>query len=351
MQTVAGMLKASVAPVTVTLATWVFLWVARRVLTSRVTAFAKRTETKIDDLLAEVLQSTKTFSLIATSIYIGSRWLPLTDRIDAIAFKGFVLLILIQGILWANTGIGFIFGRILERSAEANPANRTSIRALTFASRVVAWSIFLLLGLDNLGVNITGLIAGLGVGGIAIALAIQNILGDLFASLSIVLDKPFEVGDFIIVDEFIGTVDHIGLKTTRVCSLSGEQIIFSNSDLLKSRIRNYKRMKERRVIFSIGVTYQTPHEKLERIGHIIKTIIEDQSGTRFDRAHFSKFGDFSLHYEVVYYLFDPDYNLYMDIQQHIYLEIFKTFKTENIDFAYPTQTTYMVFNPSNQTTN
>ncbi|WP_005032476.1 mechanosensitive ion channel family protein [Holophaga foetida] len=341
MQTIAGMLRASIAPVTVTLATWVFLWVARRVLTSRITAFAKRTETEIDDLLAEVLQNTKTFSMVATSIYIGSRWLPLTDRLDAIAYKIFVLMILIQGILWANRAIGFVFGRMLEKSVEANPANRTSIRALTFASRVVAWTIFLLLGLDNLGVNITGLVAGLGVGGIAVALAVQNVLGDLFASLSIVLDKPVEVGDFIIVDEFLGTVDHIGLKTTRIRSLSGEQIIFSNSDLLKSRIRNYKRMNERRVLFTIGVTYQTSHDKLTRIVGIIKDVIEEQGGTKFDRAHFSKFGDFSLHFEVVYYLSDPDYNIYMDTQQCINIGIYKAFATEEIEFAYPTQVLYI----------
>jgi small-conductance mechanosensitive channel len=184
-------------------------------------------------------------------------------------------------------------------------------------------------------------VAGLGIGGIAVALAIQNILGDLFASLSIALDKPFVIGDFIIVDQLLGTVEHIGLKTTRIRSLSGEQIVFSNADLLNSRIRNYKRMYERRVVFSIGVTYQTPYEKLASIGTTLKEIIESQPDVRFDRAHFREYADSSLNYEVVYYVKSPDYNRYMDIQQAINLEIYRRFQDGGIEFAYPTRTLYL----------
>ncbi len=172
----------------------------------------------------------------------------------------------------------------------------------------------LLLALDNLGVDVTALVAGLGVGGIAVALAVQSILGDLFASLSIVLDKPFVIGDFIIVGDLLGTVENVGIKTTRVRSLSGEQLIFSNADLLNSRIRNYGRMYERRVVFTVGVTYDTPRHKLE---------------------------DFSLDFETVYYVQDPAYNLYMDIQQAINLELYQRFADEGIEFAYPTQTLFL----------
>jgi small-conductance mechanosensitive channel len=192
-----------------------------------------------------------------------------------------------------------------------------------------------------MGIDITALVAGLGVGGIAVALAAQNILGDLFASWSIVLDKPFLVGDFIIIDGYSGTVEHIGLKTTRLRSLTGEQLIFSNSDLLKCRIRNYKRMQERRIVFSFGVLYETPLEKLKEIPGIVKDIITSIENTRFDRAHFASYGNYSLNFEVVYYVLSSDYTVYMDIQQKINLALFEEFQKKDIVFAYPTQTIYV----------
>ncbi|MEQ8215048.1 MAG: mechanosensitive ion channel family protein, partial [Smithellaceae bacterium] len=199
----------------------------------------------------------------------------------------------------------------------------------------------LLLILDNLGFNITSLVAGLGIGGVAVALAVQNILGDLFASLSIVIDKPFVVGDFIVIDQLRGTVEHVGLKTTRLRSLSGEQLIFSNNDLLKSRIQNFKRMTERRVVFGFGVTYQTPQDKLPLINGIVREIIEKQEHVNFDRVHFKEFGNSALNFEVVYIVKDQDYNLYMNIQQAINLEMFRRFQEEKIEFAYPTQTLFV----------
>ncbi len=204
----------------------------------------------------------------------------------------------------------------------------------------------LLLVLDNLGVNITALVAGLGVGGIAVALAMQTILGDLFASLSIVLDKPFVVGDFLIIGDLLGSVEYVGLKTTRLRSLSGEQLVFSNSDLLGSRIRNYGRMYERRVQFNIGVTYQTPRDRLVKIPQIIREAVEQQSDTRFDRSHFKEYGDFSLVFESVYYVMGPDYNKYMDIQQAINLHIHERFEQQGIEFAYPTQTLFVQQTPA-----
>jgi len=206
---------------------------------------------------------------------------------------------------------------------------------------LILWSVIVLMALENVGIDITALVAGLGVGGIAVALAVQNILGDLFASLSIVLDKPFVIGDFIIIGDYMGTVEHIGLKTTRIRSLSGEQLVFANNDLLQSRIRNFKRMYERRVVFNLGVVYQTPHEKLQKIPQIVREIIEQQHPVRFDRAHFKSFGDFSLNFEVVYWVQNPDYTVYMDIQQAINLEIYRRFAEEGIEFAYPTQSIFV----------
>jgi small-conductance mechanosensitive channel len=195
----------------------------------------------------------------------------------------------------------------------------------------------LLLALDNLGVDVTALVAGLGIGGIAVALAVQNMLGDLFAALSITLDQPFVVGDFLILDDFLGTVEYIGIKSTRLRSLSGEQIIMPNSDLISSRVRNYGRMYERRVVFTVRVNYGTPYALVEEIPSIIRAAIERQPGTRFDRSHLASLGLHSLEYESVYYVLTGDYNKYMDTQQAINLEILREFARRGIEIALPTQ--------------
>lgn len=221
-----------------------------------------------------------------------------------------------------------------------------SIAGVRWVVLFAAYAIILLLALQNLGVNVTSLIAGLGIGGIAVALAIQNLLGDLFASLTISLDKPFVAGDFIIVGDEKGTVEQIGLKTTRVRSLSGEQLVFGNADLLSSRIRNYKRMNERRVVFGFGVVYATPPETLEQINTLVRSIVESQPNVRFDRCHFHRFGVSSLDFEVVYSINSPDYNTHMDVQQAIHLAIARAFIARGIEFAYPTQTLYIARGPA-----
>jgi small-conductance mechanosensitive channel len=200
----------------------------------------------------------------------------------------------------------------------------------------------LLLTLDNLGIDITALVAGLGIGGVAVALAVQNILGDLFASLSITLDRPFVIGDFLIVGDFMGSVEYIGIKSTRLRSLSGEQIIISNSDLLGSRVRNYGRMHERRVVFVTSITYETPEEHLERIPGLIREIIESQPNTRFDRSHFARHAAASLDFETVYYVLSPNYNQYMDTQQAVNIRLHRELKQLGVEFAYPTQKLYVV---------
>jgi small-conductance mechanosensitive channel len=202
-----------------------------------------------------------------------------------------------------------------------------------------------LLAMENLGIDVTAMIAGLGVGGIAVALAVQNILGDLFGSLSIVLDKPFVVGDFIIVGDKLGTVEKIGLKTTRLRALSGEQLIFSNMDLLSSRIQNFKRMSERRVLFSFGVEHSTPIEQVQRIPGIIREAIESQERTRFDRAHFFKFGESSLDFEAVYFMLVPDYNSFMDVQQKVNFELLRRLKADGVVFAQPVRKLHLMSVP------
>jgi small-conductance mechanosensitive channel len=251
------------------------------------------------------------------------------------------LILLLQAGLWASAGINFAFNQSIQKRKEQDASGTTTIKFLGFIARFILWIIVLLLVLDNVGVNITGLVAGLGIGGIAVALAVQNILSDLLASLSIVLDKPFVIGDLIEVDSLSGTIEYIGLKTTRVRSINGEQLIFSNNDLLKSRVRNYRRMSERRIVFSFGVAYQTPVEKLKDIDKIIRDIIEKTQNTRFDRVHFKEYGDSSLNFEVVYFVTNPDYKIYMDVREMINLEIFRRFGEADIEFAYPTRTIYL----------
>jgi small-conductance mechanosensitive channel len=216
------------------------------------------------------------------------------------------------------------------------------VAALGFVARLVVWASVLLVALETLGVQVTAVVAGLGIGGIALALAAQNVLGDVFAWICILLDKPFLVGDFLVVGEFKGSVEKIGIRTTRLRSVTGEELIFSNNDLLGSRIRNYQRMNERRGELVVGVTYQTPPEKLREIPAMLREAAERQELARFDRAHFRSFGASSLDFEMIYWVKRPEYPVFMDVQQAINLEVFRRFETEGIEFAYPTQTIFHV---------
>jgi small-conductance mechanosensitive channel len=304
----------------------------------RLGAMALRTTTQIDDGIVSLIRKTKWWFLAVVALFAGSLFVELPERGRAFVHSALVIALLIQLGIWASTALRFTFEHYRQRQIKKDPGSITALNAIRLLASVLLWLAILLLALDNLGFNVTALIAGLGVGGVAVALAVQNILGDLFASLSILIDKPFVIGDFIIVDDLMGSVEHVGLKTTRVRSLSGEQLVFSNSDLLKSRLRNYGRMFERRVVFTLGVTYQTPREQLKQIPGILKAAVEAQERTRFDRSHFAKYGDFSLNFETVYYVLGPDYTLYMNIQQAINLYVHEQFEQAGIEFAYPTQT-------------
>ena len=316
---------------------FVALKILQRIILLRLSAVVHKTETILDDLFLEIVKRTRLLSLVILALYLGSQILAFSPQRERVIDTVMVLVLLLQGSIWATSGVTFWVNSVVRRRSD-DAATATSLSALGFFGKLLLWSITALLILENLGVNITALVAGLGIGGIAVALALQNVLSDLFASLSIVLDKPFVIGDFVIVDDYLGTVEHVGLKTTRVRSLSGEQVIFSNADLLKSRIRNFKRMFERRVVFTIGVTYDTGYEKLAHISSMLKKIVEAQSQTRFDRAHFKEYGESALVFEVVYFVRSPDYNTFMDIQQAINLEIYRRCEAEGIEFAFPTRT-------------
>jgi small-conductance mechanosensitive channel len=325
----------------VVVATVLLLYLAKRIILSRLTAWSKKTETRLDDFAVDILAGTRFLFLLIIALYFGSQYLELPPKPARFITHFAVIALLVQVALWGNRGIALWLGDYLKRHKDTDAASATTVSVLGFIARVALWAVLLLMILDNLGFNITTLVASLGIGGIAVALAVQNILGDIFASLSIAMDKPFVIGDFIVVGEQLGTVEYIGLKTTRIRSLSGEQIVFSNNDLLNSRIRNFKRMYERRVLFGFGVVYQTSHEQLKKIPVMVREIIEGLENARFDRAHFKEYGDSSLNFEVVYFVQDPDYNIYMDIQQSINLSLFERFARDGIDFAYPTRTLYL----------
>ncbi|HUH04280.1 MAG TPA: mechanosensitive ion channel domain-containing protein [Kofleriaceae bacterium] len=324
--------------------TWLGVFVLTRIVAARLGRLAARSTTYLDDAVVEALRRTNMVLILVIAVWAATRALELGPRPALFVNGAAVLASLLQLALWGNRIVAYSLERFRVLNLEADAGSVTTMGALAFVARIAIWSVLVLVALDNLGVDVTALVAGLGIGGIAVALALQNVLGDLFASLSIALDKPFVIGDFLVIGEFRGNVERIGLKTTRLRSLSGEQLIFSNADLLSSRIRNYQRMSERRAEFVLGVVYQTPADKLQRIPAMLREVIEGADNTRFDRAHFKAFGDFSLNFEVVYYVNNRDYSLYMDVQQVINLEIFRRFEAEEIEFAYPTRTLHL--NPS-----
>jgi MscS family membrane protein len=288
----------------------------------------------------ELVEKTSAIFLVVAAIYAGSSVLTLEHSQNSFVFSVFVVALFIQCAIWTDRIVAAaLVWRLAPRRAKTPMRNALSL--IQFLVRVAVWSLALLLIFENLGFDVTALVAGLGIGGIAVALAAQNMLGDLFSSLAIVLDRPFEVGDFIVFGDQTGTVEKIGIKTTRLRSLSGEQIICANSDLLNSRIHNYKRMAERRVVFSLTPTYDTPVTKLERIPSLVREIVDGQARTRFERAHFHAFGDSALMFEVVYWVLSPHYDTYMDIQQAINFGILRAFQREGIEFAFPTQTLYL----------
>lgn len=300
----------------------------------RTQRLAIRTNTFLDEVPGTMARSTSRPLVILIALYVGSLALILPAA-TALPLRAFgVIVFLIQAGIWGNALITRWADRYREQNLSTNAAGVGTARLLSTIARIVLYSVLLLLILDNLpGVEITALVASLGIGGIAVALAVQNILGDLFASLSITLDKPFVIGDFIIVGDDMGTVELIGLKTTRLRSLSGEQLIFSNSDLLNSRIRNLQRMDERRVVFSFRVDFTTSLEQLRLIPELVRELVEANHEVRFDRAHLQRFDDIGYSFELVYFVLNPDFRRFMDIQQQVNLGLVSHFAAHGITFA------------------
>jgi len=312
----------------------------KRLLANRLERLSESRRLSTLEYLGEVVRATSYAFHVAVGLYLAGPLLQVAEPRAEFVSDALMVVVLYQFGRWAAAAVSTGIERY-RGSLGDDPAQTTALSVIKLFGHVAVWAAITLLALANLGFEITALIASLGVGGIAIALAVQNILGDLFAALSIIVDEPFVHGDFIIVEDYMGVVENIGLKTTRIRSLSGEQIVFSNQDLLNSRVRNYQRMEERRILFNFGVVYQTTEEQLDEIPAIVRSIIEEEEMARFDRAHFSDFGDSALEFEVVYYVLSSDYPVYMDTQQAINLEMVREFRDRGIEFAYPTRTVHV----------
>lgn len=322
------------------LALIIFLNIFKKILLVKLKKITKKTSTDFDDLFVDIIDYIGWPFYIFFALYFSLKFIIVPNIVDKIIYY----ILLIVGVFYVVKGIQAIvdygFDKILKKkeAEDQEKFDPTIMILLKKTAKGILWGIAIIIILQNLGYNISTLVAGLGIGGLAIAFALQNILSDIFASFSIYFDKPFEKGDFIIVGSDMGVVKKIGIKSTRIQALQGEELVISNKELTSVRVHNYKKMEKRRIVFKFGVTYGTPIEKIKKIPEIVKETLNNIDLADLDRVHFKEFGDFSLNYEVVYYLGSSDYNIYMDVQQKINIGIKEQFEKEKIEFAYPTQT-------------
>ncbi|HEV7714154.1 MAG TPA: mechanosensitive ion channel family protein [Steroidobacteraceae bacterium] len=289
------------------------------------------------EVAAMLVDRTSKLFLFTIAVAFAFTQLEFPSHIEDWVRVAIVLTFWFQVGLWGMSAVRFAIDKRARKGGGMDPSLASSIDIIVFVAGLTIWAMAFLLALDNLGVEIKPLLAGLGIGGIAVALAVQTVLSDLLASMSIALDKPFTLGDSLQVDDINGTVEHIGVKSTRLRSVSGEQVIVSNADILKSRLRNNGRMRERRSAFTLNIVYNTPLEKLRAIPGVIQEIVMAQPKTRFDRCHFLSYGDWALRFEVVYFVTVPEFNVYADIQQKVNLEIFERFEKMGVEFAFPSR--------------
>lgn len=313
------------------------VFIFKHYILTRLKIWVNAIPTQVSGLIISVIETYFIPIFYFTIFYLSLKFLVLPAKIEHILDVMIIVLFTMFSVRIVIAIAHYSLQRYLQTSDDSMQ-KKDQLKGLSGLVSFAIWIIAIIFLLDNLGVKISAVVAGLGIGGIAVALAAQAVLGDLFSYFVIFFDKPFETGDFIMVGDKLGVVEHIGIKTTRIRALSGEQLVFSNTDLTNSRVHNYKRMESRRVVFSLKVTYQTSPELLKKITSMVKNIIISVENTTYDRGHFASYGDFSLNFEFVYYVNGEDYNKYMDIQQSINLGIFEAFKEEGINFAYPTQT-------------
>jgi small-conductance mechanosensitive channel len=316
---------------------WLLLWMIRGIVSARYPRYMGDGHPTAIRLIAYLVGHTKQFIFISLALYAAEELLTFPPTIHKISSSIVVILLLLQVGIWAGRALQFYLEIKQRRGGASDRDFASSLDIVKFVSMALIWSLVVLLALDNLGVNITALLAGLGVGGVAVALALQNVLGDLFASLAIALDKPFVVGDSLVIDNCVGVVERIGIKTTRIRSESGEQIILSNADILKSRVRNFGMLDERRALIGVNVAYDTPLEKLREVPDWVRSIVAAQRGTRFERCHLKTLGEWALQYEISFFTRDTQAHPLLDLQQAVNLEILAELRRRGIEIAIPSR--------------
>ncbi len=315
------------------------------IVLARIKKITDKTENDIDDVFVGAISGIGSWFYIVVSIFVAVKYLNLHVYVEKTVWFLFLVTVVVEAVHALERLIMFGIEKYVSKdktSEDPDPHSESMVRLLGILVRAVLWVVALLLILSNLGVNITSLIASLGIGGIAIALALQNILSDMFSSFSLFIDKPFQAGDFIVVGQDSGTVKRIGLKTTRIKTLRGEELVISNKELTTARVQNLKKLESRRELVKFGVTYETSEKQLRLIPKIAKESVDKFKHVKFDRCHFVEYGDFSLIFELVYYVETSDYKTYLDQKQKINLAIFRKFDKEGISFAYPTQVVRLV---------
>jgi len=321
----------------------VILKIIKIMIVGRLRQLAKKTKTDFDDTLIEIFGRVKPPFYFFVALYFSVKTLDLPQVLAEGIKVFFIVVIVYEVIRGLEKFSDYFVGKYLSKmeSEEDADQSQSMVKSANMIVKIILWVLGIILILANLGINVTSIVASLGIGGLAVALALQNILSDIFSSFSIYIDKPFRVGDFIVLGEHSGNVERIGLKTTRIRTLQGEELVVSNKELTTARVQNFKKMEKRRVAFSLGIVYDTPSAKLEKIPSIIQEIIANTKDAEFDRCHFKEYSDSSLDFEIVFYVDSGEYDEYMGIRQQINLEIYKKFAKEKIEFAYPTQTVFL----------
>lgn len=320
---------------------FLIILVFKKLILKQLKQWSLKSKTTIDDFLISTIEKSLVPLFYLAAVRFSLNAITLSPKVTSVLHVATLLFITFFALRIITSLVRkFIFSFIKTR--ENRESEEKQAKGLLIIINAIIWILGIVFIIDNLGYDVTTLVTGLGIGGIAIALAAQTILGDLFSYFVIFFDRPFEIGDFIIVEDKMGNIEYIGIKTTRIRTLGGEQLICSNTYLTNSRVHNYKRMEQRRVVFKLGVTYQTPTELVKAIPEMVNGIIESTKNVRLDRGHFSGFGNFSLDFEFVYYILSSEYNVFMDKQQEIYFDILAKFESEQIEFAYPTQTLFTI---------
>jgi small-conductance mechanosensitive channel len=341
-----GQLESEIAAAIIIFASAVAIgWAAYLVFSGYFSRWAKNTKTQLDDDILRNIRAPVLILAILIGLFYALNSLTFLDVYSEVIATAFTVAQILV--------VTFIITRVINVlvtwfAQRAKREKRVSEHLLFVLRQIIKASVYVFAFLAILvafKIDLSGVVLGLGVGGIAIALALQNVLSDVFSAFSIYFDRPFEVGDFIVVGNYSGTVRKIGIKSTRLQLLQGEELVISNRELTTTSLRNFKKLKKRRVVLKLTVAADTPLEKLKRIPDLIKGIIEGVEQSEFERVHLVEFGDFSLNFEVVYYMKTPDYNEYMDTQQEINFGILEIFEKEGIAIPFPTQTIFLQKEP------